>query len=175
MKQFILFFSLALVIAACGDQKKSNQEDSVQGVVTTFYVVRHAEKMLDGSTNPLLSKQGKARAHKLSRILEKEKITAIYSTPFKRTSATAEPTSIGQNVAVQVYDPSNNDGLVQQALQKYGGGKILIVGHSNTVPHIVNTIIKSDQYTDLKDSEYDKIFIVRLPHEGKPEVEVMLY
>jgi 2,3-bisphosphoglycerate-dependent phosphoglycerate mutase len=57
---------------------------------STFYVVRHAEKV-DNSTNPLLSEDGKERAKDLTRKLVNKNISLIYSTDYLRTKNTAKP------------------------------------------------------------------------------------
>ena len=64
----------------------------------SIFVVRHAERadaapgasaMMD--SDPDLSAAGKARAQSLASMLKDAKITAIYTTRYKRTKQTAEP------------------------------------------------------------------------------------
>ena len=57
-----------------------------------------------------------------------------------------------------MYDPNN---LYDQEFQKKTKGKtVLIVGHSNTTPAFVNTIMKNEKYQDLPDDENAGLFIV---------------
>jgi broad specificity phosphatase PhoE len=56
----------------------------------TIFLVRHAEKA-DTSDDPLLSPAGEARAKDLARLLGDAGVTAIYTSPFRRTVKTAEP------------------------------------------------------------------------------------
>jgi hypothetical protein len=40
--------------------------------------------------------------------------------------------------------------------------RIIIVGHSNTTPALVNLLVKQDKYKTLAESEYDKIWVVKI-------------
>ncbi|PYI74487.1 MAG: phosphohistidine phosphatase, partial [Verrucomicrobia bacterium] len=54
---------------------------SAQPVVV---IVRHAEKLAAGGNDPDLSPVGRTRAENLARILKQAKITAIFTSEFKR-------------------------------------------------------------------------------------------
>ena|SRR5438552_11616000 len=56
-----------------------------------LFLVRHAEKAMTGGNDPELSAVGQERAEALARILKDCKITAIFTTEFKRTQETAAP------------------------------------------------------------------------------------
>jgi len=44
-----------------------------------------------------------------------------------------------------------------------GKGKTLVfVGHSNTVPMLLNTVTKTSQYKDLPETEFDNMWILFL-------------
>ena len=47
---------------------------------TRIYIVRHAEKSLDGSKDPLLTSEGEERAKTLADLLKRRKIERFYAT-----------------------------------------------------------------------------------------------
>src|SRR5215207_5574089 len=111
------------------------------------------------ATDPPLAETGKLRAQALKELLKNEKIGHIFSTNTLRTRSTVEPLSQYLNIPVQVYNPRPDSVFIQQlkGLKK----DVLIVGHSNTVDDIVNMLTGQQTIPkDLKDSEYDNLFIV---------------
>ena len=42
------------------------------------------------------------------------------------------------------------------------GKTILIVGHSNTVPNMVNQIIKENKYVDIAENQFGNLYIITL-------------
>jgi 2,3-bisphosphoglycerate-dependent phosphoglycerate mutase len=126
---------------------------------TTYYISRHAEKSGTNMTaNPPLSAEGEKQALDLRAYLTGKGIKSIYSTNFIRTRSTAEPTSVAINVPIQVYTQVND---LVDTLKATGKGNVLIVGHSNTVDDIVNRFTGVGTMTDLADSEYGNLFIVK--------------
>jgi broad specificity phosphatase PhoE len=51
------------------------------------------------------------------------------------------------------------------------GKTILVVGHSNTIPALVNLLIGSAKYANLADTEYDKIWILRFENGKYTETQ----
>src|SRR5687768_7362031 len=104
----------------------------------TFVVVRHAEKVGDGSRDPPLTVAGIARARGLAAALHDEPVAAIYATPYLRTRQTAAPTATDHRLAVIPY-PADQPAavLAAQLRSRHNTGTVLVVGHSNTVPGIV--------------------------------------
>jgi broad specificity phosphatase PhoE len=163
LQRFIFLLLTCLVLFACG----SGQE------AKTIYLVRHAEKMLDRD-DPLLSVAGTVRSKKLAQILEDKGIVHIFSTNTIRTKATAQPLADSKGLQIELYDPKNHDELVGK-LRKLKGN-ILVVGHSNTIHHLVNYFVGSgEQYQELQDLEYDFIFVVQLKEDGSSSGERKIY
>jgi broad specificity phosphatase PhoE len=126
---------------------------------TTYYITRHAEKSgTDMTNNPPLSAEGEKQGLDLKAYLTGKNIKSIYSTNFLRTRNTAQPTSVAINVLVEVYTHVNN---LVDSLKATNKGNVLIVGHSNTVDDIVNRFTSAATMTDLADSEYGNLFIVK--------------
>lgn len=137
-------------------------------------MVRHAEKQLNGGNNPFLTAQGEKRAMDLNKILSKKRIEQIYSTNTLRTIATATPLANNKHIKVQIYNGSKPDSLYTQI--KIMNYNTLIIGHSNTVPKLVN-IISETVYlkTDLGDEEYDKLFKIKIFKSKNSKVKTIKF
>lgn len=133
--------------------------------VTTFILVRHAEKMADGSKDPELSEVGKARALRLANMLKKQSIAAIYSTNFKRTLNTVKPLAeqLGQNILP--YEPFKDEEIIKM-VNEHKGKTVLIVGHSNNIPWIANTLLGQKTFGDYDESYYENVLIVNVIEKG---------
>jgi len=142
--------------------------------LTTFILVRHAEKAKDDDRNPSLSDVGIARAEKLNKMLSTMEISAIYSTPYKRTRLTVSPIAEAKGLEVTDYDFRNNE-LLTSLMEKHKGGTILISGHSNTTPVLVNKLLGEEKFAWLKEDEYDKVFIVTLSALGEGKLALLSY
>jgi len=132
----------------------------------TYYIVRHAEKAVPspGTTmstpdDPLLSDTGMKRADALREALKDKEVKNIFSTNTKRTRLTAEPLSAYAGVTIQTYGPRPDSPFINKL--KVLKSNTLIVGHSNTVDEIVNGLTNANKLSDLADSEYDNLFVVR--------------
>ena len=133
-----------------------------QQKVTTVILIRHAEKMVDGSSDPDLTESGRTRAVLLADLLSKAKIDAIYSTHYRRTENTVAPLAQRHGLIVQNYDGGKMP-EVDAMLAKHQGGTIVICGHSNTTPAIVNYLIgKKDEFKNFDDEDYGNLVIVSL-------------
>ena len=168
MKQYIIYLSVIVLSFSGIDAISQNQ-------TSTIYIVRHAEKVLDGSKDPMLTKIGFARANKLAEILDEVALTAIYSSPYKRTRQTAQLVATNKNLEILPYNPSMQKEFVSSVLEKHRGGNLLIVGHSNTVPGLLNIFTGTEKYQQLADDEYDKLFIVNIDADGLVKVKVEVY
>ena len=142
--------------------------------ITTFILVRHAEKDLTQSTaDPDLSQEGKDRALNLVKMLNQTEIQAIYSTDFKRTKQTVDPTATAKSLSVNIYDPRQT-GEIDIMLQKHAGQTLLVSGHSNTIPAFVNYLIGLEKYKPMGDGEYGNIIIVSVAQRGEKAKVVWL-
>lgn len=142
-----------------------------QGDVTTFILVRHAEKGTDDPKDPALSPAGESRAQGLVKLFEKQKVDAVYSTNFKRTKNTITPLAEAKGLTVQTYEALKLDELIT----KHKGGTVLICGHSNTVPGLANTLLGNKQFANYDDTDYGNILIVAVTEIGKGNVTHLRY
>jgi len=79
---------LAAGLSACEEKPSISNQDVYeveQNLDAVFYLVRHAEKELDGD-DPALSDAGYARADALAGVLRDVTLAAIYSTDTRRTA-----------------------------------------------------------------------------------------
>jgi broad specificity phosphatase PhoE len=143
------------------------------GPVTTIIVVRHAEKDPAGGNDPALSAEGTARAERLSASFPGVVPDSFYSTNYIRTKSTLAPWATQVQKSIQMYD-ANALPQFAELLKKQPGKTIVVAGHSNTVPPLVNYLIGENKYSNLQDSEYDKIFVVTL-QDGKGSAVVKTY
>jgi broad specificity phosphatase PhoE len=126
---------------------------------TTYYFIRHAEKV-DNSQNPDLSEKGLERAQLWNKIFSEVDFDQIYSTEYKRTFQTANPTATTQKIAIKLYNPKTV--VIDSFKKETLGKKVLIVGHSNTTPNFVNQIINQKIYEDIEDTTFGNLYIVTI-------------
>lgn len=123
----------------------------------SLYLVRHAEKQVDGSKDPELTRCGHIRAKQLAEMLKNIEIDIVYSTPYKRTMSTASPTAIAKQVSVKQYAPNGLTQLVRVLKQKKQSA--LIVGHSNTTPQLLSELT-GKMHSPMTENEYQHLFQV---------------
>jgi phosphohistidine phosphatase SixA len=129
---------------------------------TTYYIVRHAEKETTATmtTDVPLSAAGKERAEALKAVLMPKSVTHIYSTNTIRTVSTALPLSSSIDLMIELYDARDTSFVTK--LRKIDKGRLLVVGHSNTVDDIVNNLVGQTKIAgDLPDSQYGDLFVVK--------------
>ena len=130
---------------------------------STFYVVRHAEKV-DNSANPPLSSLGTERAEDLKQLLADKGISTIYSTNFIRTQNTVKPLADAKGIITQIYKASPADSMRAfiEKLKQIKGKNVLVVGHSNTTKYVVNGLFERDTLrSDIPDNDFDNLYIVK--------------
>ena len=129
---------------------------------TSVYLIRHAEKIRTDKNekDPLLNKNGLLRTQKWSEIFEKIEINKILSTDTKRTISTVIPTSEQKKLKIDLYRPENisYDSFLKENKEK----KVLIVGHSNTIPETTNILIKNKFYNQIEDNNNSNLYFVNI-------------
>jgi hypothetical protein len=140
-----LFASLLLALSACAAAQQAP-------AAPAWFVTRHLQKA-EGA-DPALTPQGRACAVRLAERLAGESIGAIYVSSTRRARETAAPLAERLGETPLEYDPRDTPALVARLRQE--GGRVLVVGHSNTVPDIVAGLggarpaaIADDRYGDL--------------------------
>lgn len=133
---------------------------------SAIYLVRHAEKVTDGGAmivddprDPPLTAEGEARAEALADTLEDAGITQIWSSDYTRTRDTAAPFAERLGLEVQLYDPSALEPFAGRLLVQRGE-TVLVVGHSNTTPDLVEFLGGDGGTPILEATEYDRLYVV---------------
>ena len=138
---------------------------------SAVFVVRHAERA-DTSPDSVLSAAGEARAARLLDVLEGAGITQIYTTNLRRTIQTAAPLAAALKLTPAALPVSDTDALVARVLAGPLADRILVVGHSNTVPEILKRLGIATPIT-IGDTEYDNLFIA-IPQKGSAALLLQL-
>ena len=156
---------------------------------TTVILIRHAEQETGAGVatpgvatpggdppggdppggDPPLSAAGQARAALLAHMFADPgpgRINAIYVTAPLRNRMTAAPlaAALGITPAVVAGDPRD---LARRALREHSGGRILIVGHADTMPQIVATLAGVAGVPPIGPLEYGTMYIVTVPRLGR--------
>lgn len=138
---------------------------------TILICVRHAEKVPDGTKNPPLTPEGEARAARLGFLLSNTRIDRIGTSNLKRNLQTADAVkTITGETALEVFAPELVYEWVQDLLIKDPGQHVLYVGHSNTIPELLNRLTAGVGYSDIPEGDYGRLYVVVTRGLGESEV-----
>ena len=152
---------VVLFFIFCGSilmAQKNNQE----AVMTKIILVRHAEKMLDGSKDP----------ERLRFLLSDIDVNQIFSSPYIRTKKTVAPVAASKSITVEMYNPKDPN-FSTYLWSKVKGETAIVAGHSNSIPALVNQLIGKDKFKELTEDVYSKIWI--LTYSDEHLVDCSLY
>lgn len=129
---------------------------------STFYLIRHAEKVRINKTDrdPALNEKGMIRALNWRDFFIDKDISKIYSTNYKRTLETVKPIEVAMDLTAILYSPSSID--YKNFISSNKGEIVLVVGHSNTIPDFVNELINDQVYSQIDDLNNSNLYIVSL-------------
>lgn len=140
----------------------------------TFFIVRHADKT-DAQYDPPLSEAGYTRAKRLAEILSGVPVALSTSTNFVRTTETANPFVSKNRGEISVYDPDNMTDHFEEILKTKKGQNVFVVGHSNSVPALLNLFKGKEVYNDIPETEYDNLYIATVKKMGNAKVMELKY
>ncbi len=159
-----------VLLSACTATSIQSQQQSVEVLETIIYLTRHAEKEKSGGKDPLLSSQGKARAEALAELLNEVPLQHIYTTKYQRTQHTAAPTATSKTLEVEVSSLPPKL-LAAKLIKLHQEQKVLVVGHSNTVPEIIKALGVEGKIA-IGHQQYGDLYIVRVDQQGNAELTV---
>lgn len=127
-----------------------------------IYLVRHAEK--ETGKDPVLTAAGRQRAGDLMRKMKDKHIRRIYVSEYRRTQMTGDSMRIQMGIDTVHYTAdTTGDDLVKKIMQHDDmRHRILVIGHSNTIPPIIRKLGVADYPQEyIADKEFDNLFLVR--------------
>jgi 2,3-bisphosphoglycerate-dependent phosphoglycerate mutase len=138
-----------------------------QDLPLRIFLMRHAEKAVDGTKDAALSEKGGQMVTRLDSLLRETKINAVFSTSYKRTKMTANAVAKRNAVAIRDYDPSKVKLLLDQ-IEREHLENVLVIGHGNTVPDFVNTLFPKAKMAMMEESDYGRLFVIHY-YENEPQ------
>jgi broad specificity phosphatase PhoE len=148
-----LIAALCLVaVAACATASAD------EPVRPNYYVVRHLQKAT--GDDPGLTAEGQRNAARLADLLADDPPSSIYVSSTRRARETAAVLAGRLGLTPKIYDPRDTPALIAAVTAETG--TVLIVGHSNTVPEIVERL-GGTRPADLSESDYGDVWRVYGP------------
>jgi broad specificity phosphatase PhoE len=135
---------------------------------TTIFVMRHAEKLTSDpqDPDPALAPAGEARALELAQFFGRapkgQGLDAIVVSEFRRTQDTVRPLANRLGIPVIVVPADDIRATARRALAENRGGRVLVVGHSDTVPGIVQELSGIDVGA-MSEADYGIVYLVTIP------------
>ncbi|NMM50407.1 phosphoglycerate mutase family protein [Marinigracilibium pacificum] len=164
-----LIFFLLLSLTNCNNNQISSDLDSDTTVYesTVIFLTRHAEKDTVGR-DPELSEKGRKRVEVLTNMLKNVKFDAVYSTNYLRTIQTVRPIAELNSLVIMPYEAQMPpEKFSEQLLNDEKGNTILISGHSNTIPFIVNSLMGFSELGQLDENQYGDLFMIIISGNNK--------
>jgi len=140
----------------------------------TVILVRHAERAGGNDPSIGINEAGRCRATVLAGMLSDAKVKSIYTSEIARTQQTAEPLAQKLSIKPDVVPASDIDALVAKLRARTEEGTVLVVGHSNTLPVIVERL-SGETEPPIGEREYDRMFVVTLIGPNQASVVVLRY
>lgn len=131
----------------------------------TVFLVRHAEKTSEAK-DALLSDLGQKRASCLAGVLADAGVESILTSDVRRTQQTAQPLAERLQKQLTIL-PAADIGKFVAKIQQ-APGNTLVVGHSNTLPKIIQQLTGSE--VRIADGEYDDLFVVSFDRKAAAPV-----
>ena len=144
-----------------------------QATPLTVFIVRHAEKGPE-VPDPSLVEAGKVRAAELARVLGDAKVTALFSTEFKRTQETVSPIAAALHLTPRQLLARDVDALVAELRALPPGSRALVATHSNLI-HVLVQRLTGETMPQLTDLDYDRLVIATVTGKEKGTAVILRY
>ncbi len=139
-------------------------------VQPNIYIMRHLHTPA-GVSDPDLTDEGKKYAGAVDDWFRRDPPNIIYVSSTKRAQQTAAPLAARLKLPPKIYDPRDTPGLIASVSAETG--TVLIVGHSNTVPDIVEKL-GGQRPGDLVHEDFGDIWHVAGPQKTTTRVRLSL-
>jgi hypothetical protein len=114
-----------------------------------------------------LSPQGRERASRLAKVLLDAGITKIFVSEYGRTAQTAAPLAAHLGIKPDSVAADDLATLLHLIRATGSRARVLVIGHSDTIPALLNALGCKPQVTIAK-GEYDNLFVVVRGSDGQP-------
>ena len=164
MRLFALLFVTLLAVPQAGAAATASpplpSATADTAAATTVILVRHAEKNPHPSGGDAgLAVAGLVRSFELARVVADAGVRAVYVSQFGRARLTGEPAAAAIGDTVRVYDANRNDLLAERIRAEHAGSTVLVVGHGDSVPLLIEALCGERPAESL---EYDRLFLLTL-------------
>jgi phosphohistidine phosphatase SixA len=130
----------------------------VKVAMTTVLLVRHADIDLPAlSSDPPLNAAGRRRAAGLAHVVGGAGVTAVFTSTFARTIQTVGPLVARLGLVADRVPPPVV--LAQQVTAGALGRVVVIAGHSNTIPEMIEAF-DVPAAPAIGEREFDNLFVV---------------
>ena len=135
-------------------------------------LVRHAEAE-SGGPNPPLTAAGRARAQCLVDALREERVTHVFTSPWRRTVDTLAPLAAARKIEAVERDAMEARALADEVAALPAGSVAVVAGHSNTLPLLAKALggeltdlVEEGGQPALRRDEHDRLVVLRLSARG---------
>jgi broad specificity phosphatase PhoE len=138
------------------------------------FLVRHGEQASGANDDAPLTEAGQRRARALAAVLKDAGLTAIYVSEFQRTMQAAEPLAQALQIEPTRLPRGDMEGLINRLRIQHEDGRILIISHSLTIPHLLKALGHPEEVI-IERQEYDRLFVIVPKPTGPPLVFVLRF
>lgn len=135
-----------------------------------IYVMRHLHTPA-GVSDPDLTEEGMKYAVAVSHSFQRDPPDVIYVSSTRRAQQTAAPLAGRLKLSPKIYDPRDTPGLI--AAVSAETGTVLIVGHSNTVPDIIEKL-GGKRPPDLSHGDFGDIWRIAGPERITTQARIIM-
>ena len=122
------------------------------------FVIRHAEKQ-DAGADPGLTEAGRMRANAWARMLGKAGVEFVVTTDARRTRETGGIIAESLGIAREEAPMADVAGLIDLLTFDHAEDKVLVVGHTETIPAILSHLGVAGTF-EIDQDDYANMFIV---------------
>jgi len=134
----------------------------------TVFFVRHGEKVSEAK-DAVLSDIGKQRAMCLAGVLADAGVETILASDVQRTQQTAQPLADRLHEKLTIIPAADTAKWVSEI--KSAPGNTLVVGHSDTLPMIIQQL--TGKAVKIGSGDYDDLFVVTF--DPNPSAPLLLH
>lgn len=145
-----------------------------RGPDTVVMVLRHAEKV-DETANSGLTDAGTERAETFAHVARKAGVQAIFHTQFPRTRLTVGPLANALGITTEEYQKDDVAGVVSRVRSDHRGQTVVVAGHSDTVPALVDGFLGRAANVSIGAGDFDNLFVVVRPRCGRARLVHLQY